>query len=343
MRSHPLGRTGIQVSRICLGTMTFGEQVDRDTGFEMLDMAFERGVNFFDTAEMYSFPMRPETQGASERILGEWVESRGVRDRVVLATKITGPGPSHIAGGHRRYDAEQIPEAVAASLERLRTDRIDLYQTHWPERPSNFFGRLGYTHDAAAEFTPFRETLEAVKAEIDAGRVRAFGVSNETAWGLSQLLALGDRTGLPRVAAIQNPYNLLNRTFEVGLAEIAIREDCGLLAYSPLGFGALTGKYLDGTPKGSRIDRWPEYRRYFQPRGVEATRAYVEIARAHGLDAARMALAFVNRQPFLTSTIVGATSPAQLAHDLDAEDLVLSESVLEAIEAVHAVNPNPAP
>lgn len=345
MQMNPLGRTGIQVSRICLGTMTFGSQNTEADGHRQMDLAADHGVNFFDTAEMYSFPASAKTQGESERIVGTWMKARGNRDKAVIATKITGPGMrfDHIRGGVLNFSPKQVAEAVDLSLKRLDADYIDLYQTHWPERPANYFGRRGYTHGDDGEWTPFEEVLEGLDRQVKAGKIRAFGVSNETPWGLSKQLDIAERTGLVRAASIQNPYNLLCRLFEVGLAEVSIREECGLLAYSPLGFGALTGKYLDGTPPGSRRALYPEYARFFKPRSVEATRKYAALARENGLEPAQMALAFVNSRQFLTSNIIGATTEKQLETNLSSEDIVLSEEILQAIEQIHADNPNPSP
>lgn len=346
MKFNPLGRTGIEVSRICLGTMTFGEQNTESQAHQQLDMAFDHGVNFIDTAEMYSFPSNPKTQGSTERIIGTWMKARGNRAGVVLATKITGPSGNcpHIRGGDLKFTRAQVAEAVDLSLRRLQTDYIDLYQTHWPERPANYFGRLDYDHDDGVRSTPLEEQLEALGEQVKAGKVRAIGVSNETPWGLTKFLEISDRAGLPRMAGIQNPYNLLCRTFETGLSEVAIREDCGLLAYSPLAFGALTGKYLNGQkPEGSRHHLFPQFSRYFKPNGIKATGAYARLARDHGLDPAQMALAFVNSRRFLTSTIIGATTTGQLAANLASEELVLSDEVLEGIAAIHAEHANPAP
>ncbi len=346
MKLNPLGRTGIMVSRICLGTMTFGEQNTPQEAHRQMDMAADHGVNFIDTAEMYSFPGRPETQGRTEEIIGEWIEARGNRDKMVVATKITGPSnqPSHIRSGTLNFTREQVNEAVDLSLKRLRTDVIDLYQTHWPERKANYFGKLDYAHTEDDDGTPLEEQLDALGEQVKAGKVRAIGVSNETAWGLMKFLGIAERSGLPRIAGIQNPYNLICRQFEVGLAEAAIREDVGLLAYSPLAFGALTGKYLSGQlPDASRHKLFPQFTRYFKPGGVRATEAYVALAREHGLDASQMALAFVHSRRFLTSTIIGATTEEQLKSNLDTEDMVLSDEVLAGIEAIHAENSNPAP
>jgi len=347
MKMNELGQTGIQVSDICLGTMTFGEQNTEADAHAQLDMAFDHGVNLIDTAEMYAFPARAETQGLTEAYVGSWLKARGTRDKVVLATKITGPGGrfNHIRDGQMRFDHEQVRRAVDGSLKRLQTDYIDLYQTHWPERPSNYFGKLGYAHDDnEADWTPFEETLAAIADEIKAGRIRAFGVSNESAWGLMAQLRLSDSGSLPRVASVQNAYSLICRQFEVGLAETAIRENCGLLAYSPLAFGALSGKYLDGDPPaGSRIQRFPAFQRYFKPKAVEATAAYVKLARDHGLDPAQMAIAFVRSRRFATSTIIGATSLDQLRDNLGAGDMTLPADILTVIEAIHTDNPNPGP
>jgi len=346
MKMNELGRTGIKVSRLCLGTMTFGEQNTEAEGHNQLDMAIDHGVNFIDTAEAYSFPGRAETQGNSERILGAWMKARGNRGKVVIATKITGPSAerSHIRNGNLKFTRDQVADAVDQSLQRLQTDRIDLYQTHWPERKANYFGKLDYAHTEDEDVTPMEDQLDALADQVKAGKIRAVGVCNETAWGLMKFLEIAGRTGLPRIASIQNPYNLLCRQFEIGLSEAAIREDCGLLAYSPLAFGALTGKYLGGKlPEGSRHKLFPRFMRYFKPNGVAMTEKYVTLARDHGLEPSQMALAFVNSRRFLTSTIIGATSTEQLASNLATEDMVLAEDVMEAIAALHAENPNPSP
>jgi aryl-alcohol dehydrogenase-like predicted oxidoreductase len=346
MQMNELGRTDIKVSRLCLGTMTFGEQNTQAEGHRQLDMAKDHGVNFIDTAEAYSFPGKAKTQGSTERIIGSWMKARDNRGEVVIATKITGSAErrSYIRGGNLKFTRQQVAEAVDLSLQRLGTDYIDLYQTHWPERPTNFFGKLDYVHDEGAGFTPMEEQLDALAAQVKAGKVRAIGVSNETPWGLMKFLEIAERSGLPRVASIQNPFNLICRQFEVGLSEIAIREDCGLLAYSPLAFGALTGKYLNGNkPDGSRHVLFPRFQRYFKPAGVKATKAYVALAQKHGLDPAGMALAYVNSRPFLTSTIIAATTDGQLAANLRSEDMVLADEVVKGIEAIHARHANPAP
>ncbi len=342
-----LGRTGIRVSRIALGTMTWGEQNTPEEAFRQMDAALDAGINLFDTAELYPVPPRAETYAETERIIGRWLKERNCRDRIVLATKVCGPTGwcPHIREGKARLDAANIIAACEASLKRLNTDRIDLYQTHWPDRNTNFFGKLGYTHDPNEEATPIEETLEALDRLVRDGKVRAVGVSNETPWGVMRHLTLAEQSGMPRIASIQNPYNLLNRSFEVGLAEIACREQVGLLAYSPLGFGVLTGKYLDGQrPEGARLTLFPDrYRRYSGPIAEAATREYVALARKHGLRPAQMAIAFVLRQPFVTSCIIGATRMEQLAENIAAADLELGEDVVEGIEAIHRRYPNPCP
>ncbi|MDI5985184.1 NADP(H)-dependent aldo-keto reductase [Halomonas sp. M4R5S39] len=343
MQTRPLGNTGIEVSRLCLGTMTFGEQNSEADAHEQLDRAVAFGINFIDTAEMYPVPPKAETQGRTEAYIGSWLKRRSSRDDVIIATKASGPGLEHVRGGPR-LTREHLHQAIDESLSRLRTDYVDLYQLHWPDRRTNFFGRLGYEHDEEEDNTPLEETLSALKELVDAGKVRAIGLSNDTPWGVMRALHLAETLGLPRVASIQNPYNLLNRTFEVGLAEIAHRENVGLLAYSPLAFGVLSGKYLDGArPEGARLTLFERFQRYTNPLAEEATRAYVQIARDHALDPAQMALAFVNSRSFLTSNIVGATTMEQLEDDLTSESLRLEQSVLDAIEEVHRRLPNPAP
>ncbi len=351
MDMRPLGRSGLKVSAICLGTMTFGEQNTEAEAHRQLDLALDHGVNFIDTAEMYPVPPRAETQGATETIIGNWLARRKNRQAVILATKVAGPGRdwlTHIRGGGNRLDRANIRAAVEGSLKRLQTDYIDYYQVHWPDRATNCFGRLGYPWaEAEAERTVeilIEETLAALDELVREGKVRQVGVSNETPWGVMRYLALAEARGWPRIQGIQNPYSLLNRSFEVGLAEISHREAVGLLAYSPLGFGVLTGKYLDGArPEGSRLARFPSYTRYSHPRAQLATEAYVRLARAAGLSPAQMALAFVIGRPFVTSVIIGATSEAQLEENLAAADLTLSDEVLAGIEAIHRNWTDPAP
>jgi len=346
MEYRPLGRTGLNVSALCLGTMTFGEQNSEAEAHAQLDRALAAGINFIDTAEMYPVPPRAETQGRTEAYIGSWLKQRGGRDNLILASKVAGPADwlNYLRNGHNRLDRQNILAAVEESLRRLQTDVIDLYQVHWPDRETNFFGKLGYHHPAEDIGIPIEETLRALEELVTAGKVRHIGVSNETPWGLMQYLKLEEQAGLPRIASIQNPYNLLNRSFEVGLAEMAHRENVGLLAYSPLGFGVLSGKYLGGAwPEGCRLTLHERFSRYSNPEGISATEAYVKLAREHGLDPAQMALAFVTSRPFVTSNIIGATSLQQLESNLGSSALQLPEEALEAIEAIHQKQPNPCP
>ena len=297
---------------------------------------------------MYAVPPRAETYGSTERIIGSWIRTRGKRDQIVLCTKVAGPGHAlgltHVRSGHNKLDRQNIVAAIDGSLKRLQTDYVDLYQVHWPERNTNFFGRLGYQHVEHEDVTPIEETLGVLDELVRSGKVRHVGLSNDTPWGLHQYLRLADERGLPRVMSIQNPYSLLNRSFEIGLAEIAIKEEVGLLAYSPLGFGVLTGKFLDGArPPTARIVRWSRFVRYSGPSAEQAAAAYVAIAREHGLDPAQMALAFVNRQRFVTSTLIGATTMEQLATNLASVEVSLSDEIVQAIESVHRANSNPCP
>ncbi len=340
-----LGRSDIEVSTICLGSMTWGEQNTQAQAFEQLDYAVERGVNFLDTAEMYAVPPRAETFGRSEEIIGDWLAARGGRDRIVVATKVSGPSSHfrYMRDGKPRLNRVHIATAVEASLRRLRTDYLDLYQLHWPDRRVQVFGTLGYEH-AEGEETPIEETLEALDGVVTAGKVRTVGLSNETPWGTLRFLTLADAGHGPRMVSVQNPYSLLNRSFEPRLAEVALREDCGLLAYAPLGAGTLSGKYLNGRkPAGARFTLVPENRRYQSSRADAAIAAYVDLAGRHGLDPAQMALAFVNSRAFLTSSIIGATNLSQLKTALDARDLVLPQEVLDGIETIHQVHTYPCP
>lgn len=344
---RPLADTDLSVSALCLGTMTFGEQSNERDAFAQLDAAIDAGINFIDTAEMYSVPPRAETQGSTETIIGRWLASRGHRDKVVLASKVAGPGRDwlpYIRGGGNRLDRANIVAAVDDSLRRLQTDVIDLYQLHWPERQTNCFGQLGYQHQPGPADTPLLETLQALGELVTSGKVRHVGVSNETPWGLMRFLQLAEQHGLPRMVSIQNPYSLLNRSYEIGLAEIGLRENVGLLAYSPLGFGVLSGKYLAGAqPRGARLTLFPDYARYSNPQAQKATHDYVVLARDNGLDPAQMALAFVTSRPFLASNIIGATTLEQLHSNLASIDLQLSTDLLDEIERIHERHPNPSP
>ena len=348
MEYRRLGRTDVRVSVIGLGTMTFGEQNTEAEGHAQIDYALDQGVNLIDTAEMYSVPPNAETYGSTERIIGSWLKTSGKRNKIVLCTKVAGPTHvlqvDYVRGGKNALDRKNIFAAVESSLQRLQTDYIDIYQLHWPDRSTNFFGQLGYQHSENANTVPIEETLEVMTDLLRAGKIRYVGVSNETPWGVHRFLQAADECGLARVVSIQNPYNLLNRTFEIGLAEMSIRENVGLLAYSPLAFGMLSGKFLYGArPPESRIVRWSRFARYNGEIAERTTAAYVEIARRHGLDPSQMALAFVNRQRFLTSNLIGATTMAQLKTNLASSQISLSDEVIDAIEAVHRAQPNPCP
>ncbi len=345
MDYRPLGRTGIEVSSICLGSMTWGQQNSEAEGHAQMDAALDRGVNFFDTAEMYAVPARAETYGRTEEIIGTWFASRGSRNKVILATKVVGPTSStYIRGGETRLDRANIEAAVEASLKRLQSDYIDLYQLHWPDRPIRAFGDLGYSPGEERDSVPLEETLAVLDDLVRAGKVRAVGVSNETPWGVMRFLGLAESGRGPRMASIQNPYSFLNRSFEARLAEIAIREDCGLLAYAPLGAGTLTGKYLNGhKPAGARLTLFPQNTRYQGPRAEAAIAAYVALAEQHGLDPAQMALAYVLSRPFMTAAIIGATTMAQLETNLQAAEVALGQEVLDGIEEIHKVHTYPCP
>jgi len=346
MEYRRLGRSEIQVSALCLGTMTFGEQNSEAEAHAQLDQALAAGVNFLDAAEIYPVPPKAETQGRTETYIGNWLAKRGGRERVVLATKVAGPGDwlPYLRQGRHRLDPTNIRAALEDSLRRLRTDYVDLYQVHWPDRKTNFFGKLGYEHAADDSSVPIEHTLRALDDLVRAGKVRQIGISNETPWGAMRYLQLAEQFGLSRIVSIQNPYNLLNRTFEIGLAEIAAREACGLLAYSPLAFGVLSGKYLGDTmPEGARLTLFDRFTRYTNPQGQRATQAYVELAHLHELDPAQMALAWVTGHSFVSATIIGATNLQQLASNLASSELRLSEEVIEGIEAIHTEQPNPCP
>ena len=347
MEYRTLGRTGIKVSALGLGTMTFGEQNTEAQGHEQMDYAVDQGINLFDTAEMYSVPPRAETYGSTERILGSWFKRSGKRSQVVLATKVAGPaaglGVTHVRGGKNVLDRQNIFAAVDASLQRLQTDYIDLYQLHWPSRPTNYFGKLGYRH-TDADSVPIEETLDALTEVVRAGKVRHIGLSNETPWGMHQYLHLAAMADRERIVSIQNPYSLLNRSFEIGLAEMSIREDVGLLAYSPLAFGVLSGKFLNGAmPPESRIARWTRFSRYTNERAASATASYADVARKHGLSLTHMALAFVRQQRFMCSVLIGATTMEQLKTNIASSHVTLNGDVIRDIEAVHLSHPNPCP
>lgn len=346
MKQNKLGKSDIAVSQLCLGTMTWGEQNNEQEAQQQLDYAIERGINFIDTAEMYPVPPRAHTQGTTERWIGNWMQQRGNRNDIVLATKVSGGADwlPWIRDGKPRHNREHITQAIEASLERLQTDYVDLYQLHWPDRNTNYFGLLGYEHSEEEEAADLHEVLTVLQELQDQGKIRQIGVSNETPWGLMSFLALADKYQLPRVATIQNPYNLLNRTFEIGLAECSLREDVGLLAYSPLAFGALTGKYLNGQrPEGARLTMYKRFARYTSELADTAIGQYAALAQEWGMSPASLALAYVNQQPFLSSNIIGATSMKQLQENIDALSIKLNTEQLNAINKIHLNCPNPCP
>ncbi|PVZ90118.1 NADP(H)-dependent aldo-keto reductase [Serratia sp. S1B] len=350
MKFNPLAHTGIQLPEICLGTMTFGEQNTQAEAFEQLNYALDQGLYFWDTAEMYPVPPKAETQGATERIIGNWIQQHGQRDQLFLASKIAGPGfgGGAIRQGLTRFNRQHIQQALDGSLQRLQTDYIDLYQLHWPERHTNFFGHLGFGNQLAAkhehDLTALEETLDALHQEIQKGRIRFIGLSNETPWGTMKFLHLAEKMNLSKFVTVQNPYSLLNRSYEVGMSEIAKYEGVGLLAYSPLAFGMLTGKYRHGTkPANGRITLFSRFSRYTSPECEWATEQYAQLAEKHSLTLTQLALAFIKQQFFVTSTIIGATSMAQLKEDIAAFDIELNEEILQEIEAIHKQQPNPAP
>ncbi len=345
MNYKKLGNTDIKVSTICLGTMTWGEQNTQEEGFEQMDYALEQGVNFWDTAELYSVPPKEETFGHTEIIIGNWFKKTKQRDKVIIATKVAGPARDYIRGGGNNYTLKRMTEALNNSLKRLKTDYIDLYQLHWPERNTNAFGRLGYVHNDDKEWNKFEDVLGHLESFIKDGKVRDIGLSNETPWGVSKCLDLAKKHGLPRMMSIQNPYNLLNRTYEIGLAEISIREEIGLLAYSPLGSGYLTGKYRNNQlPKNSRMERDGDFwTRYNKPNTTKAVDAYYEIAKKHNIDFTQMSLKFCEIQPFATSIIIGATTMDQLKTNIESVNINLSNEVINEINEVQKIYPNPCP
>ncbi len=345
MEYRTLGNSELNVSAVCLGTMTYGQQNDEREGHSQLDYALERGINFIDTAEMYPVPPRAETFTRTESIVGSWLRKQP-RDRIVLATKVAGPRRrmQWIRGGPAALDETNIRSAIEGSLERLQTDYIDLYQLHWPERNVPMFGGDQFDPAEETDAVPIRAQLEVLSALVQEGKVRTIGLSNETPWGVLRFLRLAEEHALPRVVSIQNAYSLLNRSFEYGLSEISYRERVGLLAYSPLAFGFLSGKYLPGGDAKGRVTEFKGFaQRYQKPYVEPAVSAYADLAHRHGISPARLALAFVYHRWFVTSTIIGATSMAQLSEDIDAWEEPLSASVQQEIEALHRRYTNPAP
>jgi len=342
MKYRKLANTNLDVSVICLGTMTYGEQNTESEAHEQLDYSIANGINLIDTAEMYAIPPKEETQGLTEKIIGTWLAKRKDREKIYVATKVAGPGMEYLRGGSR-LDKKQIFQAVDDSLKRLQTDYIDLYQVHWPERKSNYFGRLGYEYSDEMGVS-IEETLEAMTDLVKSGRVRYIGISNETPWGTSRYLNIAKEKSMEKIVTIQNPYSLLNRIYEVGLAEISQHENVGLLAYSPLGFGQLTGKYINRTDKNSRLGLFGDwFTRYSNEECLGAVKKYLKIADKYNLSLTHLALAFVNTRPFVTSNIIGATTMEQLKENIDSVNIEITETMLEDINQVHSSQPNPAP
>jgi aryl-alcohol dehydrogenase-like predicted oxidoreductase len=346
MHYHRIPHSSLEISTLGLGTMTFGEQNSEADAHAQLDYAVSQGINLIDVAEMYPVPPRPETQGLTEAWVGNWLAKRGNREKLVLASKVSGPSRNNDSGirPNQALDRKNIRSALDESLKRLQTDYLDLYQVHWPQRPTNCFGTLGYKWTESKPVITLLETLEALTEFQRAGKIRYIGVSNETAFGVMRYLQLAEKHDLPRIVTIQNPYSLLNRSYEVGLAEVTQYEGVELLAYSCLAFGTLSGKYLNGAkPAGARNTLFSRFTRYSGEQAQKAVAAYVDIARRHNLDPSQMALAFVRRQPFVASTLLGATTMEQLQANVESLHLELSEDVLAEIEAVHQVYTYPAP
>lgn len=346
MQYHRIPHSSLEVSVLGLGTMTYGEQNSEAEAHQQLDYALAAGINLIDTAEMYPVPPRPETQGLTESYIGSWIKARGNREKIILASKVAGPSRGNDASIRpgQVLDRKNIRAALDASLKRLNTDYLDLYQLHWPQRPTNFFGKLGYTYSADNSAVTLLETLEALNEQVRAGKIRYIGVSNETPWGVMRYLQLAEKHDLPRIVTIQNPYSLLNRSFEIGLAEISQHEGVELLAYSSLAFGTLSGKYLNGAkPAGARNTLFSRFTRYSSAQSEAAVVEYVGLAKKLNLDPSQMALAFVRQQPFVASTLLGATTLEQLKINIDSQDLTLDEEVINALEAIHKRFTIPAP
>ena len=346
MKFKKLGHTDIDVSLICLGTMNMGEQNTEEEGFEQMDYSFDQGINFFDTAEVYAVPPRQETQGKTEVIIGNWFVKSKKREKIILATKMVGPGVEWIRNGGGNYTEKNIAIAIDGSLKRLQTDYIDLYQLHWPERNTNYFGKRNYEHDSGeGKWNDLESVLKALKKFVDQGKIKYIGISNETPWGLSKFLEVAEQLNLPRIVSVQNPYNLLNRAYDIGMSEISCREKVGLLAYSPLAIGYLSGKYRDNQiPKNSRIGLFGDFwTRYKEDNAKKAVDDYYKLAKENGLTLTQMSLAFVNSRPFMTSNIIGATTMEQLKENIGTADIDLSDEIVEKINLIHSNNPNPTP
>ena len=345
MKFRKLGTTNIDVSLICLGTMTWGTQNTEKDAFEQMDYAVSQGINFFDTAEIYSVPPTSDSYGKTEVMIGNWFEKRKNRDKIILASKVAGPGCDWIRGGGNNFDEKKIGEAIDGSLKRLKTDYIDLYQLHWPERSTNFFGRRDYLfNNKEGNWNSFESILEALEKYIKSGKIRHIGLSNETPYGLSRYLEISKNKGAPRMMSVQNPYNLVNRTYEIGMSEISIREKCGLLVYYPLAAGGLSGKYRNGKmPKDSRMSLFKGWERHLNPLAMKAYDKYFELAKDFNLTMVQLAQSFVNSRPFVTSNIIGATTMDQLKENVESINIEFTDEMMERVNEIHNNNPNPSP
>ena len=345
MKFKKLGTTDLDVSLICLGTMTWGTQNSEKEAYEQMDYSVSQGINFFDTAEIYSVPPNAESYGKTEVMIGNWFTERKNREKIILASKVAGPGCSWIRGGGNNFSEKKIGEALDGSLKRLKTDYIDLYQLHWPERSTNYFGKRDYSEDNnEGEWHSFESILEALQKFIKKGKIRYIGMSNETPFGLSNYIGLSKSKNLPRMMSVQNPYNLVNRTYEIGMSEISLREKCGLLVYYPLAAGALSGKYRNGKmPKNSRLALFKGWERHLNPLALKAYDEYFKLAKENDLTMVQLAQSFVNSRPFVTSNIIGATTMEQLKENIDSINIELSDEIIEKINQIHNNNPNPSP
>ncbi len=343
MEYSELGTSKIKISKICLGTMTFGEQNNIDEAHDQLDFAIDKGVNFIDTAEMYPVPPDSKTQGLTESYIGDWIKKRKKRDDIVLATKVTGPSTfMKYIRNDLSINKDNIEKAIHESLNRLNTDYVDLYQIHWPQRDTNYFGKLGYEQSSKINDN-IEETLETLNHFVQEGKIRSIGISNETAWGTMRYLEIARKKNLTGIVSIQNPYSLLNRVFEIGLSEVSLQENVKLLAYSPLGFGILTGKYQKNPPSDARLSIWKQFDRYSNTNSLHAVSKYIDLAKENNISPTTLALSFVNDRPFVGSNIIGATNLKQLAQNIDSINTKLSKELLNEINKIHNDIPNPAP
>ena len=345
MKFRKLGTTNIDVSLICLGTMTWGTQNTEKDAFEQMDYAVSEGINFFDTAEIYSVPPTSESYGKTEIMIGNWLEKRKNRDKIILASKVAGPGCNWIRGGGNNFDEKKIGEAIDGSLKRLKTDYIDLYQLHWPERSTNYFGSRDFLYNnKEGNWNSFENILEALEKFIKSGKIRYIGMSNETPYGLSRYLEISKNKGAPRMMSVQNPYNLVNRTYEIGMSEISIREKCGLLVYYPLAAGGLSGKYRNGKmPKDSRMALFKGWERHLNPLAMKAYDEYFRLAQDFNLTMVQLAQSFVNSRPFVTSNIIGATTMDQLRENVESINIEFTDEMMDRVNKIHNNNPNPSP